>query len=56
MAVGIDPFRDKEGGDPVVEGLAIRIDEFDQDFMRPSAKTATYRHEWQQQRGVWSPQ
>jgi hypothetical protein len=35
MAVGLDTFRDHEGDDPVVEGLVVRIGEFDQDLMRP---------------------
>lgn len=34
MTVRINPFWDKEGGDPLSKGLAIRIDKFDQDFIR----------------------
>ena len=37
MAVGLDPFRDHEGDGPLVEGLVVRIDEFDHDLMRAGA-------------------
>ncbi len=38
MALGA-PFRDHEGDDPFVEGLVIRVNEFDQDLVRSRGKT-----------------
>jgi hypothetical protein len=35
MAVGRDPLRDHEVDDPLVEGLVVRVDELDQDLVRP---------------------
>jgi hypothetical protein len=29
VVVGRDPFRDHEGDGPLVEGLVVRVDEFD---------------------------
>ena len=37
MAAG--PFRNHEGDDPLVEGLVVCVDEFDQDLVRPRGKT-----------------
>jgi hypothetical protein len=34
MTAGINPFRDEEDENPLSKGLAIRIDRFDQDFIR----------------------
>ena len=35
MSRGRDPLRDHEGEDPLVEGLVVRVDELDQDLVRP---------------------
>lgn len=47
MTVGVNPFRDKEGGDPLFGGLVVWFEEIDQDFMRPSERTEACRQQWQ---------
>jgi hypothetical protein len=39
MGVGLGLARDHEGDDALINGLVVRIHEFDQDFMRPSWKS-----------------
>ena len=34
MTIGINPFRDKEGGDPLFKDLVVWFAKIDQDFMR----------------------
>jgi hypothetical protein len=42
MAVEGRRLRDHEADDPLVEGLVVRVDEFDQDLVRPRGKAVDY--------------
>lgn len=46
MTVGTNPFGRKEGGDPLFEGRVVCFEKIDRDFMRPSGRGATCRHDY----------